>query len=118
MIYERVDIVILPFPFITTDGVQQKARPAVIISDNSIKRRFDDVILAGITSQGTDDINQTEFLINEGTDEFIRSGLARTSVVRAERSSAVPTVANPQFTTWNSYNCCQYWEKYFYEYSI
>ena len=29
MIYDRGDVVILPFPFITTDGVQQKARPAL-----------------------------------------------------------------------------------------
>ncbi len=63
MSYDRGDVVLLPFPFITTDGVQQKARPALVISNHSIKRRFDDVILAGITSQRIDDINQTEFLI-------------------------------------------------------
>ncbi|MCX9083223.1 MAG: type II toxin-antitoxin system PemK/MazF family toxin [Candidatus Methanoperedens sp.] len=59
MIYDRGDIVILPFPFITTDGVQQKARPALIISDHIIERRFEDVILAGITSQRIYDIKQT-----------------------------------------------------------
>ncbi|MBU4220495.1 MAG: type II toxin-antitoxin system PemK/MazF family toxin [Euryarchaeota archaeon] len=90
MIYDRGDVVILPFPFITPDGVQQKARPALIVSDHSIERRFDDVILAGITSQRTDDIKQTEFIIKEGTDEFIRSGLAKTSVVRCEYLMTVP----------------------------
>ncbi len=72
MIYDRGDVVILPFPFITTGGVQQKARPALVISDRHINRRFDDVILLGITSQRIDNINQTEFLIKEGTDEFIQ----------------------------------------------
>ena len=90
MIYDRGDIVILPFPFITTDGVQQKARPALIISDHSIERRFEDVILAGITSQRIYDIKQTEFIIEEGSDEFIRSGLSKTSVVRCEYLMTVP----------------------------
>ncbi len=90
MIYDRGDVVILPFPFITTDGVQQKARPALIVSDHSIERRFDDIILAGITSRRIDDIKQTEFIIKEGTDEFMRSGLAKTSVVRCEYLMTIP----------------------------
>jgi mRNA-degrading endonuclease toxin of MazEF toxin-antitoxin module len=90
MIYDRGDVVILPFPFITSDGVQQKARPALVVSDHSIERRFEDVILAGITSQRIYGIKQTEFIIQEGTDEFIRSGLAKTSVVRCEYLMTVP----------------------------
>jgi mRNA-degrading endonuclease toxin of MazEF toxin-antitoxin module len=90
MIYDRGDVVILPFPFITTDGVHQKARPALIVSDHCIERRFEDVILAGITSQRLYDIKQTEFIIEEGTDEFIQSGLAKTSVVRTEYLMTVP----------------------------
>lgn len=90
MTYDRGDVVILPFPFITNDGVQQKARPALVISNNLIKRRFNDLILAGITSQRIEEINQTEFLIEEGTEEFIHSGLARTSVVRCEYVMTVP----------------------------
>jgi mRNA-degrading endonuclease toxin of MazEF toxin-antitoxin module len=90
MIYDRGDVVILPFPFITTDGVQQKARPALVVSDHSIERRFEDVILAGITSRRIYAIKQTEFIVQEGTDEFIRSGLAKTSVVRCEYLMTVP----------------------------
>ncbi len=56
MNYNRGDIVILPFPFITTKGTQQKARPALVISDHFIERRFDDVILVVITSQRVYDI--------------------------------------------------------------
>lgn len=90
MIYDRGDVVILPFPFVTTDGVQQKARPALVVSDRSIGRRFDDVILAGITSQRIYDIKSDRGYHREGTDEFIRSGLAKTSVVRCEYLMTVP----------------------------
>lgn len=90
MNYERGDVVILPFPFITSNGVQQKARPALIISNHSIERKFDDVILVGITSQKTDKIIHTEFLIEEGTAEFTQSGLAKTSVVKCEYIMTIP----------------------------
>jgi len=50
MSYDRGDVVIIPFPFVTSEGASQKARPALIISDHSIDRRFDDLIMIGITS--------------------------------------------------------------------
>jgi len=90
MIYKRGDIVILPFPFITKRGAQQKARPALIISDHSIPRRFDDLILVGITSQRIDDVKETEFLIDEDAEYFSRSGLKKSSVVRCEYLMTVP----------------------------
>ncbi|RLC45379.1 MAG: hypothetical protein DRH57_08105 [Candidatus Cloacimonadota bacterium] len=90
MNYNRGDIVILPFPFVTTKGTRQKARPALVISDHSIKRRFNDVILVAITSQKIDDIKQTEFLIAEGSIEFKKSGLLKDSVVRCEYVMTVP----------------------------
>lgn len=90
MNYNRGDIVILPFPFVTTKGTQQKARPALIISNHSIKRRFEDIILAAITSQRIDKIVQTEILIKEKTGGFTQSGLAQTSVVRCEFIMTVP----------------------------
>jgi len=40
MNYDRGDVVIIPFPFVTSEGVSQKARPALIISDHLIDRRF------------------------------------------------------------------------------
>ena len=72
MIYDRGDVVILPFPFITADGVQQKARPALIVSDHSIERRFDDVILAGITSQRIYDGKMRISYDNSGKDNFTK----------------------------------------------
>jgi mRNA interferase MazF len=90
MNYERGDVVIVPFPFVTTSGVQQKARPTLVISDHLIQRRFDDLILVGVTSKRNDDIEETEYLIQEGTEAFTESGLAKTSVVRCEYIMTLP----------------------------
>jgi len=84
MNYKRGDIVILPFPFIMKNGIKQKGRPALIISDHDIKRRFNDIILTGITSKVQKKINKTEYLINENSVNFKKSGLIKTSVVRCE----------------------------------
>ena len=35
-IYERGDIVLVPFPFVTSAGMRQKLRPALVISDHKI----------------------------------------------------------------------------------
>jgi mRNA-degrading endonuclease toxin of MazEF toxin-antitoxin module len=90
MNYKRGDVVILSFPFVTPDGTMQKARPALVISDHSIRRRFDDLILVGITSRRLDDVTETEFLIKESADYFEQSGLKKSSVVRCEYLMTVP----------------------------
>lgn len=88
--YDRGDVVIIPFPFVTSEGASQKARPALIISDHSIDRRFDDLIMVGITSRIVEDLKETEYMIVEGTEAFKSSGLAKTSVVRCEYIMTVP----------------------------
>jgi len=88
--YDRGDVVIIPFPFVTSEGVSQKARPVLIISDHSIDRRFDDLIMVGITSRVVEDLKETEYRIVEGTEAFKSSGLAKTSVVRCEYIMTVP----------------------------
>ena len=90
MNYKWGDIVILPFPFVTQTGMQQKARPALIVSDHSIGRRYNDVILVAITSQIIDEVKQTELLIEEGTPNFKQTGLVKTSVVRCEYIMTLP----------------------------
>lgn len=90
MIYNRGDIVLLPFPFITRKGVAQKARPALVVSDHSINRRYNDLILVSITSQDPGVLSATEYRIEAGTDAFKLSGLAKTSVVRCEYIMTVP----------------------------
>ena len=90
MNYNRGDVVIVPFPFVTSEGTSQKARPALIISDHSIDRRFDDLIMVGITSRIVKDLKETEYMIVEGTEDFKYSGLIKTSVVRCEYIMTVP----------------------------
>jgi mRNA-degrading endonuclease toxin of MazEF toxin-antitoxin module len=83
-------VILIPFPFVTTGGARQKARPALVISDHSIQRRFNDLILVGITSQRITDLNETEFLIEEREKYFQQSGLKKSSVVRCEYLMTVP----------------------------
>jgi mRNA interferase MazF len=49
--YTRGDVVIVVYPF--TDGVGRKARPAVVISSNSLNQISRDLLVAAITSQVT-----------------------------------------------------------------
>ncbi|MGR3319317.1 MAG: type II toxin-antitoxin system PemK/MazF family toxin [Candidatus Anammoxibacter sp.] len=81
----------MPFPFVTPTGdTKQKARSALVISDHSIKRRFNDVILLGITSQNVTNIKETEFLIEDNSPGFNATGLVKTSVVRCEYIMTIP----------------------------
>jgi len=88
--YDRGDVVVVPFPFVTSEGASQKARPALIISDHSIDRRFDDLIMVGITSRIVENLKETEYRIAEGTEAFKYSCLVKTSVVRCEYIMTVP----------------------------
>ncbi len=88
MNYNRGDIVIVPFPFILTGGQKtQKARPALIISDMTVNRRYNDVTLAGITSKIPDVARDTEMII-ESTPE---NGLAKRSTLRLESLMTIPS---------------------------
>jgi mRNA-degrading endonuclease toxin of MazEF toxin-antitoxin module len=52
MSYKNGDIVVVRFPFALRNGSEiQKGRPALVISEDKVKRRYNDVILAAITSQ-------------------------------------------------------------------
>ena len=90
MNYKRGDIVILPFPFIVKNGIKQKGRPSLIISDHDIKRRFNDMILTGITSKVPKKLNKTEYLIDENSVNFKKSGLIKSSVIRCEYIMTIP----------------------------
>lgn len=57
MKYRKGDIVVVKFPFILKEyGEKQKGRPALVISDDNVVKRYHDVILAAITSQIPTDI--------------------------------------------------------------
>lgn len=57
MKYKKGDIVVVKFPFILKErGEKQKGRPALVISDDKVIKRYRDVVLAAITSQIPTDI--------------------------------------------------------------
>lgn len=73
--YKRGDIVLVPFPF--TDLSSSQRRPALIVSPDSFNERMQDIVLAAITPQLTDD---TALTIDQ--DDCIDGKLPKKSVVR------------------------------------
>ncbi len=53
MAYRRGDIVLVSFPF--TDLASSKRRPALVLSPDSFNTAGEDLVLAAVTSQITDD---------------------------------------------------------------
>ena len=52
MTFESLDVVVVPFPF--TDRRTSKRRPALIVSSSDFNRAHEQLILAMITSAGSD----------------------------------------------------------------
>jgi mRNA-degrading endonuclease toxin of MazEF toxin-antitoxin module len=87
MSYNRGDIVIVAFPFLLTGGqTTKKARPALVISDMTLNRRYEDLILASITSRIPQVLKETEMVIKAST----QNGLAKDSTVRLEFLMTIP----------------------------
>ena len=81
------DIVVVPFPFVLESGEQErKARPALIVSDERIDRRYDDLILVAITSRVPEDLKETELLLKPNN----KTGLVKDSVLRTEFLMTLP----------------------------
>ena len=55
MAYRQGDIVLVSFPF--TDLTSSKRRPALVLSPDSFNAAGEDLVLAAVTSQITDDPN-------------------------------------------------------------
>jgi mRNA-degrading endonuclease toxin of MazEF toxin-antitoxin module len=87
MSYKKGDIVVVKFPFALRDGNEiQKGRPALVISDDKVKKRYNDVILAAITSQIPDDIMELEIVV----DPAKGTGLLKKSLVRLDFIMTIP----------------------------
>jgi mRNA-degrading endonuclease toxin of MazEF toxin-antitoxin module len=87
MIYKKGDIVIVRFPFIAREGHEkQKGRPAVVLSDDTVKHRYKDLVLAAITSQIPKEVTEMEIIleVNELT------GLVKKSLLRLDFIMTVP----------------------------
>ncbi|MFO8164275.1 MAG: type II toxin-antitoxin system PemK/MazF family toxin [Desulfatiglandales bacterium] len=87
MSYNYGDIVVVRFPFVLRNGSEiQKGRPALVISDDKVERRYNDVILAAITSQVPDDIMELELVVGPEKE----TGLQKKSLVRLDFIMTIP----------------------------
>jgi len=87
MHFSRGDIVVVPFPFVLESGEQErKARPALIVSDETIDRRYEDLILAAITSRVPEELKETELSLKSNNI----TGLIKDSVLRTEFLMTLP----------------------------
>jgi mRNA-degrading endonuclease toxin of MazEF toxin-antitoxin module len=88
MSYKKGDVVVVKFPFVLKEGtaVFQKGRPAFVISDDKIKRRYKDVVLAAITSQIPQDIMELEIVLEPASP----NGLVKRSLLRLDFIMTVP----------------------------
>lgn len=87
MKYKRGDIVIVKFPFIIKEkGKEQKGRPALVISDDRVTRRYRDAVLAAITSQIPPNVMELEMVLEPNE----MNGLMRKSLLRLDFLMTVP----------------------------
>ena len=78
-VYRQGDIVLVSFPF--TDLTTSKRRPALIISPDSFNAAGEDLVLAAITSNITDDSNAIQL---SGAD-FAEGRLPKQSIVKTTK---------------------------------
>ena len=89
--YERGQIVLVNYPFVTAAGLQQKVRPALVVSDDTGSPRFpEDVVLAAITSQHVADPTPNEFRVEASDPAFPMHGLKVASLVRLDFLMTIP----------------------------
>lgn len=87
MIYKKGDIVVVKFPFVGKEiSETRKGRPALVICDDTVEKRYEDVILAAITSQVPVDIMELEIVL-----ESIKiTGLVKKSLLRLDVIMTIP----------------------------
>jgi mRNA-degrading endonuclease toxin of MazEF toxin-antitoxin module len=87
MSYKKGDIVIVKFPFILKEGPEkQKGRPALVISDDKVKKRYNDVILAAITSHIPPSIMEPEIILESSE----LTGLLKRSLLKLDFMMTIP----------------------------
>lgn len=87
MKHKKGDIVVVKFPFILKEhGEKQKGRPSLVISDDNVVKRYQDVVLAAITSQIPPDIKELEIIL----EPIKTCGLVKRSLLRLDFIMTVP----------------------------
>lgn len=78
---KKGQIVLLPFPF--ADFSDYKLRPVLCLTDSSLP--YDQVVIAAISSKTSDNLVDTDILIEERESWFSKTGLKKTSVLKAHK---------------------------------
>jgi mRNA-degrading endonuclease toxin of MazEF toxin-antitoxin module len=87
MSYKKGDIVVVKFPFILKEGSEkQKGSPALVISDDKVKKRYKDIILAAITSHIPADFMESEIILEPEES----TGLLKRSLLRLDFVMTIP----------------------------
>lgn len=87
MTYKKGDIVVVKFPFVLKEERKfQKGRPALVISDDKVEKRYKDVILTAITSKIPEGIMETELIL----DPVEITGLVKKSLLRLDFIMTIP----------------------------
>lgn len=88
--YKKGDIVLVPFPFLIAGNIKRKLRPALVISDHAISKRYNDLIVLSVTSKVHKPLFETEVLIDFFSPEFAQTGLAVDSVIKCDMILTLP----------------------------
>jgi len=87
MKYKKGNIVVIKFPFLLKEGREaRKGRPALVINNSEIKKRYNDIVLAAITSQIPLEIMEMEIVL-EPEDS---TGLIKKSLLRLDFIMTIP----------------------------
>ena len=87
MSYKKGDIVVVKFPFLVKGkGEVQKGRPALVICDDKVEKRYKDVILAAITSHIPENIMEMELIL----EPIETTGLVKKLLLRLDFLMTIP----------------------------
>lgn len=87
MKYKKGYILVIKFPFLLKEGREvRKGRPALVINNSEIKKRYNDIVLAAITSQIPSEIMEMEIVL-EAEDS---TGLIKKSLLRLDFIMTIP----------------------------
>lgn len=87
MSYKKGDIVVVKFPFLVKGkGEVQKGRPALVICDDKVEKRYKDVILSAITSHIPENIMEMELIL----EPIETTGLVKKSLLRLDFLMTIP----------------------------
>ena len=76
--YKRGDVVLVAFPF--TDLTTTKMRPGVVVSSDRFNKKYNDLIIAAITSQIPKNLSEEEFSLSRTDQES--AGLPKGSLIK------------------------------------